>query len=367
MLAILLVVLIFGLLVFVHELGHFVAARRAGIAVEEFGFGFPPRLAGWKRGGTIYSVNLLPLGGFVRLKGEDSADKSAGSFGAAAFADKVKVLLAGVGMNLATAYVVLLGLCWTGLPPMIEGQFSFGNPREVQPRQLLAAEVAPESPASYAGIKKGDIILSGNGSNFVREQDLLDFTKSHAGQEVQLTVKQGSEQRQINVRLRGEEDGKNHGYLGLTPFQTNKLGYGWEAPIVAAGLLVQLVAATFVGVLVFLANVPSLLFGLITQAPMADTATATGPVGLVVIITNLLHLGLSYIAMFVAAISVSLAVFNVLPIPAVDGGRLALVVFQRFTGRTLNPAREAIIHTTGFILLVLLMVVVTMLDIRRVL
>lgn len=367
MLAIAIVILIFGLLVFVHELGHFVAARRAGIVVEEFGFGFPPRLVGRKRGGTLYSINLLPLGGFVRLKGEDSADSSKGSFGAAAFADKVKVLLAGVGMNLVTAYVVLLGLCWTGLPPMIEGQFSVGTPREVQPRQLLVAELGSGSPAAEAGIRKGDFILAANGQKFSREEELLDFTRSHAGQEVQLAVRQGSEHRQLNVRLRGEEEGKKAGYLGVTPLQTYKLAYGLESPIVAAGLLVQLVAATLVGVLTFLANVPSLFLGLLTRAPVSETATATGPVGLVVIITNLLHLGLSYIAMFVAAISVSLAVFNVLPIPAVDGGRLALVVYQRITGRTLNPAREALIHTTGFVLLILLMVVVTALDIKRVL
>ncbi len=354
MIAILLVVAIFAGLVLVHEWGHFRAARRGGVEVEEFGFGFPPRLFGWKRGGTLYSLNLLPLGGFVRLKGEHSADRQPGSFAAASKVVKTKILLAGVGMNLLVAYLILTVLAAVGLPPLIAGQFNVGHSHYSQPPQVLVAAVAAGSPAAQAGIMMGDFVISANGQNFNTADDLFNFTKANAGQTVTLAVKEGGQIVAKTVTLR-PADAKD-GFLGVTPLATSRLAYGWWAPVEAAGLAAQLVWGT-------LAAFGGLIAGLVAHARVSNQVT--GPVGIVVILRNLLHLGAGYVAAFVASISLSLAVINALPIPALDGGRLALLVVQKISGRRLPQRTETLIHAVGFAVLIGLMILITVIDVRR--
>ena len=222
---IILVIIIFSSVVLVHEWGHFVAARRNGIEVEEFGIGFPPRAFGIKRGGTIYSVNWLPVGGFVRMKGEDEADERPGTFNAASLWAKTKVLLAGVGMNLVMAYVILLILTLVGLPQLFDGQFSPGHPSYGQKPAVMVVQVGAGTPAARAGVTTGALILSGNGQNFTKESDLQSFTKAHAGQTVSLVVKHGSEQQTKQVKLNAQQD--DVGYLGVTPFAVETQRYGW--------------------------------------------------------------------------------------------------------------------------------------------
>ena len=353
-LVILIVVVIFSLLVLVHEFGHFVVARRNGVEAEEFGIGFPPRLFSRQIGQTLYSINLLPLGGFVRMKGEDGATTAKGSFGAASLAAKTKILLAGVGMNLLLAYVLLLWLAATGLPPLLANQFSFGHATTVQAPEVLVAGVVKDSPAARADIKVGDVIESADATNFTDEASLVDFTKAHAGQIVTFATRTDDHQRAVTVKL--NPAGSDQGNLGVTPFKTSKVRYGWAAPIVAAGLLVQLALATLVG-----------LGGLVASlvAHHAVSAGVTGPVGIVVILGSLIHLGLAYLLVFVASISVSLAVVNVLPLPALDGGRLAIAAAGRAAGKKLSPKVENLIHAVGFGLLIILLVVITYADVRR--
>jgi regulator of sigma E protease len=352
---ILLVILIFGLIVFVHELGHFLAARRSGVEVEEFGFGFPPRIFGRKVGRTLYSINLIPLGGFVRLKGEDSADKAKGSFGAASFRNKSKILLAGVGMNALTAYVIFLFLAATGLPPVLADQFSFGTPTYAQPPRVMAVAVDPGSPADKAGIKRGDLIVQADGRTLTTEDELINFTRKHAGQKVQLTVQHKSTAKELNVQLLPLS--ASSGFLGVTPFQTFKLKYDiLHAPVVAAGILGQLMWAT-------LAAFGGLISGLVVHHKVSDQVT--GPVGIVVLLSDIADLGTGYIFIFIASISVSLAVINALPLPSLDGGRWAIAFAQRITKRQLSARAESIIHGVGFAALILLMLVVTFFDIKR--
>lgn len=348
------VIVIFSALVLVHELGHFLAARRGGVEVEEFGLGFPPRLFSCRIGATRYSLNLLPLGGFVKLKGEDGQDISPGSFGAASWRVKVRVLLAGVVMNLVLAFAILTGLALTGLPPIIEGQFSFGEHSYARPPRVLAALVQPGSPAEQAGIKRGDIILSAAGQSLDQPEQLVEFTRAAAGQRVSLTVERGGQQRQVEVKLRPATS--KEGFLGVTPFLSYELRYGWQAPLVAAGILVQLVWGT-------LAAFGGLIAGLLVRGEVSEAVT--GPVGIAVLLGSIRELGVSYLAVFVAAISVSLAVLNSLPLPALDGGRLALLGAQRVLGRPLSARAEAIIHSIGFALLLALMAVVTYFDLKR--
>lgn len=352
---IILIILIFGLLVFIHELGHFMAARRGGVAVEEFGFGFPPRLFGRKYGRTTYSINWLPLGGFVRLKGEDQADRGPGSFGGASFLTKTKILFAGVTMNWLLAFGILLYLCLTGLPPLVGSQFSFGQPVQARSNHVIAVGIGPGSPAEAAGIKTGDTIASINGQPLQTEKELIDFTKTHAGQKVSLVIGSGSNTTTKSVNLRPPES--KEGFLGITPFATSQQRYRpLDALVTAAGLTVQLSWLT-------LAAFGNLIVGLFAHGQVSDQVA--GPVGIFVILSNIIHFGLAYVLIFVASISISLAVINALPLPALDGGRWLILAVQKVTKRELSPQFEATVHAAGFGLLLVLMAVVTFFDVKR--
>lgn len=351
----LLVILIFGLLVFVHEFGHFMAAKRAGVEVEEFGFGFPPRLFGRFFRGTRYSINAVPLGGFVRMKGETLEDSAPGSFGATNFWQKTQILLAGVTMNILTAYILLVILCATGLPPVIAGQYSYGTPSYSQPKAVMAVEVVPSSPAAAAGLKRGDLITRGNGQPLASEDDIIAFTRAHEGQKVTLQVSHHGVTRTIQPQLRGPK--ATDGFLGVTPFQTYALRYDLPHAIVTAGgITLQLMWAT-------LAAFGGLIAGLFIHGEVSSNVT--GPVGIVVLLKNILDLGIGYVLIFVASISISLGVINALPLPALDGGRWALALVQRVTRHTLSAKIETIVHASGFAALIILMVVVTYFDIKR--
>lgn len=354
-LIILLVILIFGFLVFVHEFGHFITAKRAGVEVEEFGFGFPPRAIGKKVGDTIYSINWLPLGGFVKMKGENLTDTTPGTFGATTFWQKTKILFAGVVMNALTAYLILLYLCLTGLPPVIAGQASVGTAQYAQPKQIMAVVVEPGSPAAAAGLQRGDLISKGNGQLITDEDDLQAFTKKHAGERVTLVATKDGQTKELSVQLKPAS--AKVGFLGVTPFQTYQLKYNLPDAIVTAGAItLQLMWAT-------LAAFGNLILGLFTQGQVSDNVT--GPVGIVVLLKNVLDLGIQYILIFVASISVSLAVINALPLPALDGGRWAMALAQKLTKRNFSEKVETAVHAAGFVALIGLMVVVTFFDIKR--
>ncbi len=353
-LVILLVILIFGFLVFIHELGHFVAARRNGVEVHEFGFGFPPRLVGKKIGKTEYSINLIPLGGFVKLKGENLTDTTAGSFGGSSFWAKTKILFAGVTMNALFAWLILVGLCLFGLPPVINNQYSHGSVSYAQPKQVMVVGVESGSPAEQAGIKRGEVIIAADGQRLESEQQLLDFTKNHAGQKVDLDVT-GDNTHSVAVQLR-PADAKS-GFLGVTPFQTYKIKYGFiDAIVTATGLTLQLMWVT-------LTSFVGLISGLFVHGQVSDQVA--GPVGIVVLLKNILDFGVSYVLIYFASISISLAVVNPLPLPALDGGRWLLAAVQKVSRRQLSENTEALVHAAGFIALILLMVVVTYFDMRR--
>jgi regulator of sigma E protease len=354
MLTIIIVIILFSLLVFVHELGHFVAARRNGVEVEEFGFGFPPRLVGVKRGKTIYSINWLPFGGFVRLKGEDGEASGEHTFAAANLWVKTKILLAGVGMNLLAAYVILLGLCLFGLPPIIEHQFRIGNPTYSVAPRVVVLGVGKASPAEKAGFGLGDGILSGNGQVFKSEDELVAFTHTHAGQTVEFVVEHSGKSSTKQVTLR--ETGASGGQLGIAPLMNYRERYGLWAPVEAAGLTGQLAWGT-------VTSFGSFIAGLFTTGKVSDSVA--GPVGIVGILAQLVYFGYALVAVMIAQISVSLAVMNTLPIPALDGGRLAIAYIRRLSGGRITADQERWVHFGGFVILIGLMILVTVVDIRR--
>jgi regulator of sigma E protease len=365
MLVILLIIVLFALLVILHEAGHFIAAKRGGVDVEEFGIGFPPKLWGKKVGGTLYSINLFPLGGFVRMKGEDAADDGPGTFGAARFSVKAKVLLAGVGMNLITAIVILYGLCLTGLPalgPTFEP--SFLHSMYAQPKQLLLAQVESGSPAAKDGLVRGDYVLKANGKTMVTDTDLSNFTKDHAGQAVTFEVRSGNVTHNVRVQLRGPN--AKDGYLGVVSQQVYKLRYSPLSSVVAAVYITgALFVATIVGVVDLIVAIPALILGLFSSAVPAAAQNASGPLGIFFILKSISALGYAYVFVFMANIAVALAAFNVLPLPALDGGRLAVIAIQKVTKRHISAELEARIHGIGFMALIGLMCLITVYDLRK--
>ncbi len=353
------------MLVILHEWGHFIAARRGGVEVEEFGIGFPPKLWGKQVRGTLYTVNLLPLGGFVRLKGEDAADKGPGTFGGAKYSVKAKILLAGVGMNLVTAVVILYALCVTGLPAL-GGSFEpkFLNSTYAQPKQLILAEVVSGSPAAQAGLVKGDFLLRAGNTKLEDEAALREYTKSHAGQKITLHVRSKGDERDVSVKLR--DAGSKDGFLGVGSQQVYKLRYDPLSALVAAIYITgALFVATIVGVFQLLIHIPALIVGLFSQSVPQAAQAASGPLGIVFILKSLSSLGFAYILVFMANIAVALAAFNVLPLPALDGGRLAIITAQKVFKRTISSDTEAKIHAIGFMALIALMLVISVYDLRK--
>lgn len=363
------------LLVIAHEAGHFWAARRAGIEVEEFGVGFPPRAKVLtKKNGTTYTLNWLPLGGFVKLKGESVSDTAPGSFGAARLKDKVKVMLAGVGMNFLVAYLLFTFIALLGMPKLVENQFSIASDNKVTRQEVLTGYIAPNSPAETAGLQVNDQIVSIEETGdcvdckyfeLSESSQLSEATQQLAGSSTTITIKRAGEQSVLSAQLLSEQevtDSRNtdepKGYLGVIPNDFVVQKATWSAPIVGAGVTAQFTRLTLDG----LGNIVTNLF-------RGDTQTATqqvsGVVGVGYIFSSSSFLGPVFMLMIVAVISLSLAIMNVLPIPALDGGRLFVTLFYRFIKKPLTKETEERIHGTGFALLMILFVLITILDVQR--
>jgi regulator of sigma E protease len=383
-------VLFIGLVV-VHELGHFWAARRGGVDVEEFGIFFPPRL--YKRrtkGGYNFTVNLLPLGGFVKLKGEHDSDRQKGSYGAAGTRTKVKIMLAGVFMNLVAAYVLFLLLALIGMPHIVDNQYIVAGDAHYQHRAVYKAlvdDVEKGSPAAQAGLKRDDAILAvgmaGKLQTLSSTNDISALTKRYSGQAVQVRFTHQGKTLVRTVRLRSDADiaaaakkGKAVGRLGVGTSAAQDgltvVRSTWSAPIVAGGTAVQLTALTFQGLGRALAGVGGIIAGAFTSNTQARQSAQTeasnqvsGPVGIFFVFKYGAALGYKFTLMVVAVISLTLAIMNVLPIPALDGGRLFVTVISRLLKKQISPKTEEAIYGTGFAVLMLLIVIITVVDVKR--
>jgi regulator of sigma E protease len=364
------------LLVIAHEAGHFFAARRSGIEVEEFGIGFPPKAKtiGHKNG-TEYTLNWLPLGGFVKLKGEHDADTTPGSFGAARLQDKIKVMVAGVAVNFLIAFGLFTVIGLVGMPQLVENQFSVGSNEKIVRQEVLAGFVAEDSPASRAGLQTNDVIKSISSHqqcndevcDFVLQEtgDLGEATSALAGQDVELSIERNGQVQILKAQLLTEEavqeskgTENQKGYLGVIPTEYSTKRYTWAAPIVGAGTTAQFTGLTFQG----LGNIISGLFSGETEQAKEQVS---GVVGVGFIFSSASFLGPVFMLMIVAVISLSLAVMNVLPIPALDGGRLFVTLVFRLFNKPLTKETEERIHGSGFAALMVLFVLITILDVQR--
>lgn len=370
------VLLILGLVLFVglvvvHELGHFVAARRNGVDVEEFGIGFPP--TAWSRklaSGLLLSFNWLPLGGFVRLKGEHDSATSKGSFGAAPLSAKIKIMIAGVGMNLLTAFVILTFLALVGMPKLLDNQFTIARDTTVTKNRVLAGYVEPDSPASKAGLQAQDHLVGiSQGQTrypITSADELPKITKKTAGQPVNIIIERSGKEQTLSTTVRSDKEveaskktNEPKGYLGVSPTEFTLRRSTWSAPVVAVGFMKQLTVETFKGI-------GNALWNAVRGNGKEASSQVSGPVGIFVILKDGSLLGFQFVLMIIAIISLTLAIMNVLPIPALDGGRLFVtLLFRKVLRRPLSQSLEERIHGTGFAALMLLFILITFVDVKR--
>lgn len=371
---ILLGLVVLVLLVAVHELGHAIAARRNGVVVEEFGVGFPPRAWAKKlKNGVLLSLNWLPLGGFVKLQGEYDSAKKKGDYGAAGFWPKTKILLAGVMINWLVAAGLLTILAWTGLPKVLPQQFSVEGDTTLVKGSVELTEVAADSPAEKAGLHRGDTIVRFASEPVGAGEVLAQQAAKHKGESVEIIYTRGGVEYSTLATLRSES---KDGFLGVASSQQELIRATWSAPVVGVVTAAQFTGETFKGLGDLVVN---LVKGIVlqispdqqvrTEAQQSLSAagnSVAGPIGiLTVIFPSAGQAGLTEVIFLTAIISLTLAVMNVLPIPALDGGRWFLMALFKLLKKPLTKQREEKIQTAGFMTLMVLVVVVTIADVGK--
>ena len=356
---ILVFLLILSVLVLVHELGHFLMAKKLGIKVEEFGFGLPPRLFGIKKGETIYSINWLPIGGFVKLYGEDDAGSGSikvkkqtskitnlkKAFFARPAWQKILVVTAGVVMNFLLA-VVIISYLFSAVGVSVPGD------------KVLVSQVLDNSPAKQAGLKAGDTVKSINGIKLTSGQQLVSITKKNLGQTIKLEVsgkdaktrtlevvprvKYPSNEGPMGIAISSNVEVKKYPWY-LAPFlgTMEALKMSW---LIASGLLSMFYQLIFSGV------VPK---------------GVAGPVGIAELTGQFVAIGPNAVLSFVALLSLNLAILNILPFPALDGGRLLFIIIGLIGGKRISEKYEAYAHAIGMIILIGLIVLITINDLIR--
>lgn len=367
------------ILVVVHELGHAIVAKRNGVEVEEFGVGFPPRakiLGKYK--GTLITLNwLLPLGGFCKLKGESDDAKGKGTYGAASFWAKTKILFAGVFMNLIAAMVIFTLLALVGMPKVLPNQFAISSDNSGSRGVVRIAAVVEGSPAEKSGLKEGDSLLSITG-NETTEIELMtqvsDITRANAGEDVTIEYSRDGEVKSVQVQLNPK--GSTNGYLGIQTEQKEfaTIKATWSAPLVGITNTLQFVGATFAGLGELMVNLFSGLWGLVAGSSVANQQIAeagesvAGPVSILgVIFPSALAAGPIQLFWLMGLISLTLTVMNILPIPGLDGGRWYLMAGFRLFKKKLTEEREAKINGIGMMFLFALIILVTIADIGKLL
>lgn len=335
---------VFILLVFVHEAGHFFVAKAAKVKVHEFGFGYPPRLIGVKRGETEYSINAVPLGGFVRLAGEEDP-REQGSLAGKSAPIRFAVLIAGSAMHVLLAIIIFTTLFMVPTSVVTGGE-------QVQIKQVITG-----SPAEAAGIQAGDIVVRADGQPVIGFEDLKNAVDAHQGTEITLDLlREGAEvQVQVTPRL---DPPPGQGAMGIS--------YGWAVlhtetqsyPFWQA--VPKAVSYTF--------TIPVLLKdGIVQMIEQRDLSGLGGPVGIAQATGEVANMGVAPLFNWIGVLAMMLAVMNLLPIPALDGGRLLLLAIEVVRrGKRIAPEKEKLVHLIGFALLLMLVLVATYNDILRI-
>jgi len=361
-------------LVVAHELGHAIAALRNGVVVEEFGIGFPPKAWGKKlKNGVLFTINWLPLGGFVKLQGENDAAKNRGDYGAASLTGKTKILLAGVVVNWLIAIVLLTILAWVGLPKILSNQFIVPGDATIIGQPVEIVSLTKDYPAAKSGLETGDSIIRFANQEAPSVDRLSELIKQNKGKTVDVIYSRDGQESSVKVALKNDVSKE---ILGAGLGQRELIRTTWSAPIVGAATTVQYTWVTLEGVGNLVGNVTS---GIVMQlsANRTDRDQASqdlqkagdsvaGPVGIIgVIFPAASKAGITQLIFLTAIISLSLAVMNILPIPALDGGRWFVTMIFRILNKKLTKEREEKIQMIGFSILMGLVILVTIIDVTR--
>ncbi len=343
-------------LIVLHEFGHFAIAKKFGVRVEEFGIGYPPRIFGKKIGETLYSLNLLPFGAFVKIYGEEGGIESAHSFTGKPIWQRALIILGGVVSFWIISAILLSIVFGMGVPQAISDEAKAVNPKV----QIVA--IASGSPAEEVGIKIGDAIkqLTINNQQLTinKVKQVQEFTKEHLGEEITLTIERGKEVFDATLIPRVSPP-EGEGAMGVGLMRTALTSYPWYlASIKGVEACFNLTGSIVAGLLQVLGN-------LIQGKGLPPGAQLMGPIGIGSLMTQAAHLGLAYYLQFIALISIYLAIFNILPIPALDGGKLLFLGIEKVRRRAVSQKIEQGITSIFFALLIALMIWVTIKDISR--
>ncbi|MEK7552870.1 MAG: M50 family metallopeptidase, partial [Patescibacteria group bacterium] len=368
--------IVLGILILSHELGHFIVAKWAGLRVDEFGLGFPPRLWSYRRGETLYSLNLIPFGGFVKIYGEDPEETTTGATAKdqpRALTGQSKwvqaaTLVAGIAFNLILAwFLITAALATTGLPTSASAA-----PRgyQVQEPRLTIVSVADGSPAAAAGLKVGDVIASFRSRSERLEElspeTVREFTAGRSGQEIIVGyrrthpgIKPTLEEIAVIPTVGLALDRPSAAAIGVGLETVGILKLSWPRAILVGGQMsARLVYLTGLGLI----N----LFGGIFSGQGEILNQVTGPIGLATLVGTASALGFGYLLLFTAIISINLAILNLLPFPALDGGRLFFLLIEAIKGSPIRPKIVNTLNLLGFALLIILMLAVTYGDIVKI-
>jgi regulator of sigma E protease len=361
---IILFLVVLAVLIFVHELGHFLVAKKSGIRVDEFAVGFPPKIFGWVKGETKYVLNLIPFGGYVKIFGENPDDESmTGADSKRSFVNAKKwkqvcVLLAGIAFNIIFAWLLIsISFMFGSLVPVGEGA-SGAYARYITDKQVVLTGVLKDSPAEKAGLMQGDRLLEvqsfgGPDLNTAKVRELIEIS---ANAEVAVSYERKGEIEKVLVTPEFNKDSgkrvigiymENVGTVKLNPFLAL-----WEG----GKLTLVTIKDVAIGLGTFIGQ---------SVQGKGDFTQVSGPVGIVSLVGNAANFGVAYFLGFVAFISLNLAVINLIPFPALDGGRVLFVIIEAITRRPIKPKIANTLNSVGFIILIILMLVITYRDIMK--
>ena len=368
MITVIIFIAVLGLLVFVHELGHFLLAKRAGMQVDEFGFGFPPRVFGVYKTesgrkfvfgtnqpenatSTIYSLNLIPLGGFVKIVGENNdAPDNPSSFGKKSFMSRLSVLLAGVVMNAVLAWVLITICLVSGVPTVLDEGTSLPAGTVLSTPIITLLDVNAGSPAERAGLKVGDSIMSIDGVSFQSITDLQKYVGDRKGGKFVFTVSHGGSTTKSLMVESLANPAPGSGPTGIALGLVGKLKYPLGKAVITG------FTTTGTQMYAVLKGLGKLVTGGVALNQLG------GPVKIAQLTGEASKLGFVYLLQFAAFLSLNLAVLNALPVPALDGGRVLFLIIEKVRRKANNPRVEQAFNAFGFLVLLLLMLVVTVND-----
>jgi len=351
---VLIFLIVLGILVLVHELGHFLTAKWMGMKIYEFGIGFPPKIWSKKgKDGIIYSINAIPLGGFVNLMETENASSDPNSFVNKKPWQRAIVISAGVLMNfLLCMFLLSLGFIF-GLPQAVDQDVL--NSGQVQDHKIQVVTVLEGKPAQTAGIEIGDVLKSVDDQAIISVKELITYASDKIGQKVNLTVIHNKQEVTKEVAIADIGGGK--GGIGVGLVETGVVSYPVHLAIWHG------IKLTFVLTWEFISAFANIFINLVIGQPIG--VQVSGPVGIAVLTGQVARLGIIYLLQFTALLSLNLAIINIIPFPAFDGGHLLFIAIEKIRRKPVNKKIEGIIHTLGFSLLMLLIIIITFQDILR--